>query len=139
MRTKKISSTTVIFFCLALALCLAGCATKGAPAKSDCKADIEWQVTPEAEITQFECQVGAYQKAPALVFTVGIKNVSDKPLRYRLNIFLLDKDKAAGYLVPRTGKPPVLAPGKGETVKVPFVKTADPAKKILVVVKTVGY
>jgi hypothetical protein len=47
-------------------------------------------------------------------------------------------DKANGHLVPRTGKPPVLEPGKGETVKIPFIGTDKPSKKILVVVNTIS-
>jgi hypothetical protein len=45
-------------------------------------------------------------------------------------------DKAAGHYVPRTGKPPAVAPGKTETVKIPFMKTDKMSKNILVVVTT---
>jgi hypothetical protein len=47
-------------------------------------------------------------------------------------------DKAAGHLVPRKGKPPVLQPGKGATVKIPFIGTDKESKQILVVVKTIS-
>jgi hypothetical protein len=47
-------------------------------------------------------------------------------------------DKAAGHLVPRKGNPPVLEPGKGETVKIPFIGTGQESKKILVIVKTIS-
>ncbi|MBN2124061.1 MAG: hypothetical protein JW821_07195 [Deltaproteobacteria bacterium] len=136
-RSKNISAVLTLLLAL---LVLAGCATQGKPSvKTACDADIEWQIAPEAEITQFDCKIGTYQKEPALVFTTGVKNISDKPLRFRLNIFLLDMDKGAGHLVPHKGKPPVLEPGKVGTVEVPFSKTSALAKKILVVVKTVGY
>jgi len=55
-----------------------------------------------------------------------------------LIIFLDDMDKANGHLVPRTGKPPVIEPGKGQTVKIPFMGTDKFSKKILVVVRTIG-
>jgi hypothetical protein len=71
-----------------------------------------------------------------LIFTVGLQNPTDKPLRYRLNIWLEDMSKAAGHYVPRKGKPPVVAPGKTETVKIPFIKTNEMSKDILVVVTT---
>jgi len=135
---KEVSLMAVLVLCLVWTLSLAGCAAPGKPVKSSCQADIEWQVTPEAEITQFDCAVGAHKKIPSLIFTVGIKNVTAKPLRYRLNIFLMDMDKAAGHLMPAKGKPPVVEPGKTLTVKIPFIKTTDPSKKILVVVKTLG-
>ena len=138
-RMKDLPTAALILLCLAFSLYLTGCATPGKPEKVGCGADIEWQVTPEAQITQFDCSLGAYKGDPALLFEVGIQNVADKPLRYRLNIFLMDMDKAAGHLVPRTGKPPVLEPGKTDTVKIPFMKTSDMSKKLLVVVKTVGY
>ena len=138
-RMKDLPTLAVVLLCLAFSLYVTGCATPGKPEKVGCEADIEWQVTSEAQITQFDCSLGTYKDNPALLFEVGIQNVADKPLRYRLNIFLLDMDKAAGHLVPRTGKPPVLEPGKTNTVKIPFIKTSDMSKKILVVVKTVGY
>jgi hypothetical protein len=136
---KDLPTLAVVLLCLAFSLYLTGCATPGKPEKVGCEADIEWQVTSEAQITQFDCSPGAFKGDPALLFEVGIQNVADKPLRYRLNIFLLDMDKAAGHLVPRKGKPPVLEPGKTDTVKIPFIKTSEMSKKILVVVKTVGY
>lgn len=140
IRLKYFNSTVFLAFIFSLSLCLGGCAAKGkSPDKSGCNADIEWQITPEAEVTQFDCAMGTSGKGPALIFKVGIKNISDKPLRYRLNIFLLDQDKAAGYLVPRKGKPPVLEPGKAQSVEVPFLKTTEMTNKVLVVVKTVGY
>ena len=138
MRMKKVSLLAVLVLFVVWAFSVTTCAAQGKPVKSSCQADIEWQITPEAEIIQFDCAVGAFKKIPSLIFTVGIKNVSDKPLRYRLNIFLLDMDKGAGHLMPAKGKPPVVEPGKTLTVKVPFMKTTDMSKKILVVVKTLG-
>lgn len=128
---------------LPLTLCLllaAGCATTGQekPAAMGCQAPIEWQVTPDAEITQFDCSQGTYKDKPALLFDATIKNVTDAPKRYRINIFLLDQDKAAGYLVPRKGNPPEVAPGQSETVKIPFINTTEMSKEILVVVKPLG-
>jgi hypothetical protein len=136
MRLKEVSLMAILGLCVIWSLSLSGCATPAAPAKGGCKADIEWQVTPEAKVTKFECNVGTHKKEPALVFEVGIKNVSSKPLRYRLNIFLLDMDKAAGHLIPRKGKPPLLEPGKEKTVTVPFFKTTALSKQILVKVTT---
>jgi hypothetical protein len=128
-----------VLFCLLGALCLSGCATTEKSAKSKAKPEIEWQVAPEAKVTQFEQKVGTHEKNPALIFTVAIQNVTSKPMRYRLNIFLLDMDKGSGSLVPVKGKPPVVQPGKTETVKIPFIKTDKESKKMLVVVKEVSY
>ncbi|HOP48765.1 MAG TPA: hypothetical protein PK874_13985 [Desulfobacteraceae bacterium] len=136
MRVNKVSLIAALALVMTWALWIAGCATTYQPVKTACKADIEWQITPEAEVTEFNCETGTHAEEPSLIFTVGVKNISHKPLRYRVNIFLLDMDKAAGHLVPRKGKPPVLEPGKSQSVKIPFIKTTDMPKKVLVVIKT---
>jgi hypothetical protein len=128
----------VLVLGLVVGLGLIGCAGKGAPEKANCDAKITWQVAKEAKLTQFDCIVGIHGGQPSLMFTVGLENAADKPYRYRINIFLEDMDKAAGHLVPRKGKPPVLQPGKGATVKIPFIGTDKESKQILVVVKTIS-
>ncbi len=135
---KKASMTTVLVLCLVGVFWLVGCAGRGAPEKTNCDAKITWQVAKEVKLTQFDCAVGIHGGQPSLIFTVGLENPTDKPLRYRINIFLEDMDKAAGYLVPRKGKPPVVQPGKGATVKIPFIGTDKESKEILVIVKTVS-
>ena len=69
---------------------LSGTAIASKPAKVSCPAAIEWQVTPQAEVTSFACEVGKFKKKTALIYTVSIKNTSKEAQRYRLNIFLLD-------------------------------------------------
>ena len=115
-----------------------GWAGEGAPEKINCNAEIAWDVVKAAKLTQFDCVLGKHGGQPALIFTVGLMNPTDKPLRYRINIFLEDMDKAAGHLVPRKGKPPVIEAGKAVTVKIPFIGTGKESKKILVVVKTIS-
>ena len=126
---ENASMRAVLVLCLVVALGLIGCAGKGAPEKSNCDARITWQVAKEARLTQFDCIVGIHGGQPSLIFTVGVENTTDKPLRYRVNIFLEDMDKAAGHLVPRKGKPPVLQPGKPATVKIPFIGTDKESKQ----------
>jgi hypothetical protein len=115
-----------------------GWAGEGAPEKTNCNAEIAWDVVKDAKLTQFDCAIEEHGGQPALRFTVGLMNPTDKPLRYRVNIFLEDMDKAAGHLVPRKGKPPEIAPGEAATVKIPFIGTDKESKKILVVVKTIS-
>ena len=91
---------------------------------------IEWEVAKEALIESFSCAMGKQGMDPALIYNVALKNVTSKPLRYRVNIFLLDMDKAAGHLVPRKGKPPQVAPGAAAKVKIPFIKTTQIPGKI---------
>lgn len=139
MKLIKIASMgAVLVLGLIVGFGLIGCAGKGAPEKANCDAKITWQVAKEAKLTQFDCIVGIHGGQPSLIFTVGLENAADKAYRYRINIFLEDMDKAAGHLVPRKGKPPVVQPGKGATVKIPFIGTGKESKQILVVVKTIS-
>ena len=139
MKLMKIASMrAVLVLCLVVAFGLIGCAGKGAPEKTNCDAKISWQVTEEARLTQFDCAVGMTAGQPSLIFTVGLENAADMPYRYRVNIFLEDMDKASGHLVPRKGNPPVLEPGKGATVTIPFIGTDQESKKILVIAKTIS-
>ncbi len=114
------------------------CANSKKPAEVKCPGTIEWQICSDAEVTSFACKLGSFKKKPALVYTVAIKNTSAKAHRYRLNIILLNQDKAAGHLVPRKGKPPVVKPGETVTVKVPFFKATKISEKMLVILKTLG-
>jgi len=135
-RLKK--AIPILILCLALGVWLGGCAGKGAPEKTNCDARIKWDVTDAAKLTQFDCALGKYGGQPSLIFTVGIQNPTQQPYRYRVNIFLEDMDKAFGHYVPRTGKPPVVDPGKTATVKIPFIGTDKLAKKVMVMVTTMS-
>ncbi|MGD8263113.1 MAG: hypothetical protein PVJ22_12195 [Desulfobacterales bacterium] len=137
---KKASLTAVLVSCLIGTFWLVGYAGEGAPEKLNCNADITWEVAKEVKLTQFDCALGKHGGQPSLIFTVGLENPTQQPLRYRVNIFLDDMDKAAGHLVPRKskGKPPAVEPGKGESVKIPFIGTDKESKKILVIVKTIS-
>ena len=106
-----------------------------APQNVACDGKIDWQIAAEAEITSFECSLGTHGVDKALIFNATMKNATQTPLRFRINIFLLDMDKAAGHLVPRKGKPPVVAPGEEAKVKIPFIKTESMSNDIMVVVK----
>lgn len=136
---KKLKNAIpILILCLALGIWLAGCASsgKGAPETTNCDASIKWDVTDQVKLTQFDCAVGKHGGEPSLIFTVGLENPTETPLRYRLNIWLEDMSKAAGHYVPRKGKPPVVEPGKATTVKIPFIKTNKLSKDILVIVTT---
>ena len=115
-----------------------GWAGEGAPEKTNCNAEIAWDVVKDAKLTQFDCALGESGGQPALIFTVGLENASDKSQRYRINIFLEDMDKGFGHLVPRKGKPPVVNPAETATVKIPFIGTDKMPKKVLVVVTTMS-
>jgi hypothetical protein len=137
-RLKHAPMLSVLILCLMGMFWQMGWAGEGAPEKTNCDAEITWEVAAEAKLTQFDCALGESGGQPALIFTVGLENASDKPQRYRINIFLEDMDKGFGHLVPRKGSPPVLEPGKSASVKIPFIGTDKESKKILVIVKTIS-
>lgn len=138
MRKK---SRIVILLFGALALLIAtGCAgTKYVPKGTvTCPANITWNVVPQADITSFSCTVAEFKKKPAVIFKVGVKNISNKAQRFRVQIYLLEEGKAVGHLVPRKGKPPVLKPGQEKVVTCPVIKATQLPKKLEVVIKTIS-
>ena len=138
MKTSARRILLYIFMITLSGTLLWSCAGGSKAEKVSCAGDIEWDICKTAEITSFACELGTFKKKPALVYTVAVTNTDAAPHRYRLNIFLLDQDKAAGFLVPRKGKPPVVKPGETVTVKIPFFKAAKTSKNMLVVLNTIG-
>jgi len=104
----------------------------GMPIKSVCAADIQTRLAPEAQLTQFDCRIESVRDASSLLFLVGVKNISDKPLQYRLNIALVEENRVFEQLVPMSGRSPVVQPGKIKTVRVHFPETTALPKKVRV-------
>jgi len=75
-------------------------------------------ITPEAKLVGFTCYFAKYKKVDSLWFKVTLKNVSDQPQRYRVNIFL-DNGKAVGGLIPRKTKKGLVKPGATASFKYP--------------------
>ena len=138
-----------IFVAMALFL-VWGCAgtTNVNTANVKCPAKISWKIVQEAQVTSFECIQTTYKKKPAIAFVMGLKNVSDKPLRFKVHVFLVNEGKAVGGKVPRKGKKdkktgkkgkPVLQPGESVKVKYPVAKTTILPEKLEVAVETCPY
>ena len=72
-----------------------------------------FEACPTAQITAFECflKQSKFSGGPKLHVKLDIKNISEKPNRYRVSIFLPEGASAGGFY-PRKGKPPVLKPGE---------------------------
>lgn len=135
MRICKMLPALPVLLALVLA---AGCATMGTPSNvADVSCDaktIAWEVAEEARISNFTCALGEFGGESSLIFEMDLTNAAAEPLRFRVNIFLEDMDKAAGHLVPRKGNPPLVQPGASESIKIPFMKTETLSDNILVVV-----
>lgn len=86
------------------------------------------EVCSTAKITTIEyfMKESAFSGGPKLHVKVGITNISDKPLRYRVSIFLPDGASSGGFY-PRKGSPPVVKPGEEnvETLPVYYDKIPD--------------
>ncbi|MFH1155579.1 MAG: hypothetical protein V1793_17375 [Pseudomonadota bacterium] len=139
MLQKKTS--VILMLLLSVLFLVSGCATispkPGNVKEVGCaNGNIQWDVAPEAEIQSFDCALGTHEGDPSLIYTVSIKNISDKAVRYRLTIFLDDMDKGVAYYVPIKGTPPAVKPGEVQKVTIPFMKTTVFSKKLSVTVKT---
>ncbi len=104
-----------------------------------CDTKIKWDVAKEADITFLKCDIKEYAgwKKSVLHFEVGVKNKSDQPQRFRVQIILPEEGVSGGGLLPTKGKPPAAAPGK-EVKGIYPVNAEKIPKKVTVIVKTIS-
>lgn len=104
-----------------------------------CVADskIEKSIAPEAELVDFSCILKKWSGSDTLHFNVTVKNVSDQPQRYRVNIFL-DNGKAVGGLIPRKTKNGLVQPGESASFVYPVKDMDCGPKSVIVMVKTMS-
>jgi hypothetical protein len=74
------------------------------------ESGLKQEIAPEASLEEFVCFLKSWKGAETLHFKVRLKNVSDQPQRFRVNIFL-DNGKAVGGLIPRKTKGGLVEPG----------------------------
>jgi hypothetical protein len=88
-----------------------------------------------AKITKVGFYMGKTDSGPMLFYEVGIRNVSEKPTRFKLTIYPLEGDPVAGFypLVKRKGKPLALAPKEEMVLKWPVFAPGMPKGFALVV------
>lgn len=122
------------------ALVVAGCAgSKPKPGEVfACAADsnIEKSIAPQAELVDFSCVMKTYEGSDTLHFNVALKNISDQPQRYKVNIFL-DNGKAVGGLIPRKTKDGLVGPGQTASFEYPVVAMNDAPEFIELMIKTI--
>ena len=135
-----------LWWCLLLialfAAVLAGCGPKrltpmDAPEAFPCAAsdNIVKDIAPEAELADFSCSFKKWEGVNTLHLKVALKNVSTKPQRYRVNIFL-DNGKAVGGLIPRKTSKGLVKPGDTASFVYPVKATVFQPKEIMLKVKT---
>lgn len=125
---------------IAASLLAAGCAgPKPKPGEVfPCAAEskIEKAIAPEAELADFSCVMKAYEGSDTLHFNVALKNISDQPQRYKVNIFL-DNGKAVGGLIPAKTKDGLVEPGQTASFEYPVVAMDGAPKSIELMIKTI--
>lgn len=125
---------------LACLVCVGCAGPKPTPGEVfPCAADskIEKSIAPEAELADFSCVLKEWNGSDTLHFNVAVKNVSDQPQRYRVNIFL-DNGKAVGGLIPRKTKTGLVKPGESASFVYPVKGMDRGPKSVMVMVKTMS-
>jgi hypothetical protein len=143
-KMKKTPGAAALLPVLMTAVCLllAGCAGKGytpgtAPDSFPCvpESKLEKDIVPEAALEKLSCSFKTYEGKDTLHLTVAVKNVSDKPQRYRVNLFM-DNGKAVGGLIPRTTKEGLVEPGQSKSFDYPVVDMPQSPKAMTLIIKT---
>jgi len=98
---------------------------------------IDKAIAPEAQLEGLTCFFKKYEGAQVLHFKLAVKNVTDKPQRYRVHIFL-DNGKAVGGLIPATTKKGLIEPGKSATFVYPVTGMTDKPGSITLKIATMA-
>jgi hypothetical protein len=143
MKKYGMASLLVIFM-IGIGLMLTGCAGKSyspgtAPESFPCvpESKLEKDIAPEAALESLVCTFKKYEGKETLHFNVAVKNVSDKPQRFRVNLFI-DNGKAVGGLIPRTTKEGLVDPGTSKAFDYPVVDMPMSPKALTLIIKTVS-
>jgi hypothetical protein len=140
-REKRFGSFCVLFL-VAAVLCLWGSVGEkvhAAQEMSACAADdqISKEISPEAQLVTLGCFFKKWEGVNTLHFKVSLKNVSDQPQRFKVNIFL-DNGKGVGGLLPRKTKKGLAKPGKTVSFVYPVKNMTRKAKSIDIRITTMG-
>lgn len=139
-RFQHVARGVGIVTVLACLVCLGCAGPKPKPGEVfPCAADskIEKAIAPEAELTDFSCVLKKWEGSDTLHFNVSVKNISDQPQRYRVNIFL-DNGKAVGGLIPRKTKKGLVKPGETASFVYPVKGMDCGPRSVTVLVKTMS-
>ena len=134
-------ATWLLVILVASGLALASCAgTKPKPGELfTCVSEekLDKTITPDAELVEFLCLFKKWSGSETLHFKVTVKNVSNQPQRFKVNIFL-DNDKAVGGLIPIKIKKGLLKPGQIATFIYPVQGMDKKPNAITLIIKTIG-
>ena len=106
-----------VLLAMLLSACVVGCATTGGQNNSaGIAANVVYEVPDSVQIEKVAYFYEDYKGSPRLHFEVTLKNVTQEPKRFRLNI-LLPEGPAVGGMYPR--KAGAIEPGQSLTRKCP--------------------
>jgi hypothetical protein len=131
-----------VLFSVAAVLCLiggVGVKVHAAEELSSCAGDkqINKEISPEAQLVSLGCFFKKWEGVNTLHFKVSLKNVSDKPQRFRVNIFL-DNGKAVGGLLPRKTKKGLVKPEQTVSFVYPVKNMPSKPKSMDIRITTMG-
>jgi len=136
MKAKKIVAGLKWGFFIGIVgvLILSGSPAKGQPPEN-WTSGIAYEVAPEAKITRVGWAMGKTESGIMLFYEVGIMNVSEKPIRFKLTIYPLEGGPVSGYypMRARKGKPFALEPKEEMVLKWPVLAKEMPKGFALVV------
>jgi hypothetical protein len=141
MKQFKWVSIWLTLIAVAAVLAITGCAGKGytpenAPSEFLCAVDnnVDIDVAGEAELADFACSYKKWAGAVTLHIKVAVKNLSDKPQRYKVNIFL-DNGKGVGGLIPRKTAKGLVEPGKTASFVYPVQGVTQQPKEVILKIR----
>ncbi len=104
-----------------------------------CVADdkMETTIAKEAMLEEFSCVFKEWSGSETLHFKVAVKNISDTPQRFKVNIFLKN-GKAVGGLIPRKTKKGLVKPGQTATFVYPVKDMCKMPKAITLMIRTMS-
>jgi len=142
MKQNNWTWSWILMVAAVAALVFTGCASKGltpetAPEVFPCVSggEVEKDITFQAELVDFSCGFKKWGGADTLHFKVAVKNVSQQPQRFRVNIFL-DNGKAVGGLIPRKTKKGLLKPGETASFVYPVGGVTTQPKSVILRIST---
>ena len=142
MNQFKLQLVVVVFVLAAAGLLMSGCAGPGskpdtslAPDQCVSPENLEQDIVSAAQLEAFTCSFKRWEGVETLHMKVAIKNVSDQPQRFRVNIFL-DNGKAVGGLIPRRLKDGLVEPGQTGSFVYPVKNMPQKPKEIFLIIST---
>ncbi len=136
-RMSKWLWVLLVIAAVTLAGCLGPQPKPGEVFQCVAESKLEKNIVAEASLGEFSCVFKKWEGSDTLHFKVALKNASDEPQRYKVNIFL-DNGKAVGGLIPRKTKKGLVQPGQTASFVYPVKDMAKKPKAITLNIRTMS-